>query len=329
MKLDMRENKLLNDYPGILEILLVDRTTGKNILWATDDYKEKGFGFFDSIDIESVSGKNDGIIMPRVEKEKDLQTDRSKSMAEVFTPSWVVNIQNNKVDDGWFGLERKRFNTEKEKSWITNYYKVCFPEKLGKGWRDYVCSPRLEVSCGEAPYITSRYDAVSGKYLKPKVRVGLLDRKLRVISENVTSESEWVTMAKEALKSIYGFEWQGDNILLARENVLLAVLEYFEYYYNKKPNIDDVIEYATIISWNIWQMDGIKCVIPLSCHDETKSDGFDLLTGEEVTHIEKCPGCVKENRLRHNGIYPIIMDWNANKTIRFVEIVGDQKNAKL
>lgn len=329
MKLDMCENDLITEYPGALEILLVDRTTNKNIIWATDDYKDQGFNFFDAITIESITGVNEKIIKPRVEKEKVLQIDRSKMMAEVFTPSWVCNMQNNKVDDGWFGESKSRFNIEKEETWETNYDKISFPQKKGKGWKDYVVSLRLEVSCGEAPYITSRYDTVSGKYFEPKNRIGLLDRKLRVLSENVESEIEWILMAKEALKSVYGFEWQGDNILLARENLLLSVIEYYEYVFQKKACLDDVLEYATIISWNIWQMDGIKCVIPLSCHDVEIYDGFNLITGEEVTHVEKCVGCIKNDKRHHNGIYSIVMDWTLNKTIKFVQLVGGAKNAKI
>lgn len=30
------------------------------------------------------------------------------------------------------------------------------------------------------------------------------------------------------MQSSYGFEWQGDNILIARENLLFDVAEYYE-----------------------------------------------------------------------------------------------------
>lgn len=38
-------------------------------------------------------------------------------MAEVFTPSWVCNKQNNLVDEKWFGYANP-FNIEQEKTWI-------------------------------------------------------------------------------------------------------------------------------------------------------------------------------------------------------------------
>ena len=45
-------------------------------------------------------------------------------------------------------------------------------------------SKRLEITCGEAPYIASRYDTVSGEPIEIKRRIGILDRKLRVVTEN-------------------------------------------------------------------------------------------------------------------------------------------------
>ena len=38
-------HNILNIDPIILSILLKDRTTNKNIIWATDNYKAKGFRY--------------------------------------------------------------------------------------------------------------------------------------------------------------------------------------------------------------------------------------------------------------------------------------------
>ena len=80
----------------------------------------------------------------------------------------------------------------------------------------------MEITCGEAPYLTSRYDTTNGSYINPKDRIGLLDRKLRVISENVDDKEEWMKYAKMAYQRIYGYEYQGDNLLIARENLLMT-----------------------------------------------------------------------------------------------------------
>ena len=145
-------------------------------------------------------------------KDRLQQTARSRGMAEVFTPSWVCNAQNNLIDNAWFGREGV-FNVEVEENgvhtWIPTAESIVFPED--KTWKDYVRDNRMEITCGEAPYITSRYDATTGELIPVEKRIGLLDRKLRVINENVYTSGEWLAAAQDAYKSIYGFEWQGHS----------------------------------------------------------------------------------------------------------------------
>ena len=146
--------------------------------------------------------------MPRVLKSRDTQTARSRDMAEVFTPSWICNAQNNLIDEAWFG-RREVFNVEYtdeqgQHRWTATTEKIVFPE--GKTWRDYVRDTRLEITCGEAPYIVSRYDTTTGEAIPLGERIGLLDRKLRVVSENTTTSGEWLEWAQAAYKSTYGYE---------------------------------------------------------------------------------------------------------------------------
>ena len=152
---DIRENDLLELSRDVLDALLRDHTTGRNIFWATHDYEALGSGYDYHSEIlpELITGDNGMVIRPRVLKSKENQTDRAKDMAEVFTPSWVCNAQNNLVDDAWFQKKVKRFNSETDKSWKTNYHKISFSQNPGKTWQDYVRANRLEVSCGEAPYL--------------------------------------------------------------------------------------------------------------------------------------------------------------------------------
>ena len=42
--IDILEDRLLHDEPGLLEVLLVDHSTQKNIFWATDSYLAEGEG---------------------------------------------------------------------------------------------------------------------------------------------------------------------------------------------------------------------------------------------------------------------------------------------
>ncbi|MDD4831571.1 MAG: restriction endonuclease subunit M [Bacilli bacterium] len=316
--IDISENDLLLPDSEILNILLYDHSSKKNIIWATDDYEKYGNGFkFDSeIIIDKITGNYGEIIKPRSKKTVEEKGKRIKDNAEVFTPSWVCNNQNNLVDEAWFG-RKNIFNKDINKSWESIYDKITFPED--KTWQDYVNDLRLEIACGEGPYLTSRYDTVTGKTIKVKDRIGLLDRKLRVVSENVVDEIEWVTWAIKAMKSTYGYDWHGDNILLARENLLYTFVDYYKEKFKRKPDLGLLKKVAEIISWNIWQMDGIKFVIPNSCKND-KTIEYTLFGEEE--HICECAGCKKNNNNLHNGIYCKIMNWDTNQKIKFVSLVN-------
>lgn len=328
---DILENDIREKYPKVLNILLKDHTTGKNIFWATDNYNELGEKYQFSAEIlpELITGQNGHVIMPRVKKDKDLQQARVREMAEVFTPSWICNAQNNLIDSAWFGKENV-FNTEivlenGTKRWMINEEKISFPE--GKTWKHYIRDTRLEMACGEAPYLTSRYDTTTGEFIPIERRIGLLDRKLRVINENVNETREWLEAAQTAYKNIYAFEWQGDSLLLAREAMLITFIENYTFKFNKEPLLKSIQFIAYIISWNVWQMDGLKGIVPNSCG--TKKIENENLFGEMETNIIHCEGCLKDNIKKHNGIYCLIKDWSnkdlntdkKGRKIKFVDLI--------
>lgn len=320
-KIDVKENSIYNVDVNLLTILLTDRTTGKNILWATNMYESHGTNYSASsnITIDQITGRNGQVIKPRIRKSKQEQNKRIKDKAEVFTPSWVCNEQNNLADNSWFGVDNV-FNKEKGNTWITNKKKIIFPE--GKTWIDYVKSKRLEISCGEAPYLVSRYDTVTGEVISTNDRIGLLDRKLRVIDENTNDKDEWKKYVIEAYKSIYGYEWQGDSLLIARENLLYTYIDYYLSKFSENPLLEDLKVIAEIISWNIFQMDGLKYVIPNSCKNDVEINY--TLFGEERIETE-CLGCKKNNNNFHNGIYVKIMNWETNRTMKFINIIKRKK----
>lgn len=181
---------------------------------------------------------------------------------------------------------------------------------------------RLEMTCGEAPYLVSRYDAVTGEYIEVPDRIGLLDRKLRVVSENCTDEEQWLKWGYHAVQSCYGFDWQGDNVLIARENVLFSVAEHYLHLFGKDLPPSDLVGLAKVIAWNIWQMDGLKFVIPNSCCTETKTEETLF---ETIVVSTECEGCKKGKPLKHNGIYCKIKDWDTHRTLRFVDLLGEEK----
>lgn len=164
---------------------------------------------------------------------------------------------NNYADEQWFGRTGV-FNTENDDhTWTVNKEKITFPEK--KDWKKYVDSRRLEITCGEAPYLVSRYDAATGELILPPLRrIGILDRKLRVVNENASDDEEWLKWTKRAFQSCYVYEYQGDSLLVARINFLLSFCDYYQERFGSEPDDSLLKIYANIISWNLWQMDGLK-----------------------------------------------------------------------
>ena len=346
---DFTRDILESDIPSdVLDVLLADRTTGENIKWMTDGYVkyescfEEKMGPDDPILAREICNKGIKIIRPRVDKSREEQRERVQKKAEVFTPSWICNNMINGFDAAWFKRKTSPFTTEGSKDcrWKRIEKKVAFPKSLKQTWLDYVNYRCLEMCCGEGPFLVSRYDTTTGEVIPIPDRIGILDRKLRIVTENVgTKPDEWLKHAILALKATLGFEWQGDNLLLARENILYTMLEYYKFYCTDEP-IDHatLLELADIISWNIWQMDGLKGVVPLTCHDEPidppkpKNVQMDLFGEAEPAKPMKvlpltkpCPGCKCKKPLDgiflHNGQYCNVMDWSERKPFRYVDLI--------
>lgn len=328
-EVDIKENDIREQYPEVLETLLRDHTTQQNIFWATDNYLYlgEGYEFTSSILPELITGDKGNVIMPRVQKDKEMQQSRVRDMAEVFTPSWICNAQNNLIDNAWFGRENvfniEINNTDGLQSWQVNSERITFPE--GKTWKHYVRDTRLEITCGEAPYISSRYDTTTGEFIPIDKRIGLLDRKLRVVSENTSTSGEWLEAAQTAYKNTYAFEWQGDSLLLAREAMLYTFIENFEAKFGRQPKLESIQYIAYIISWNVWQMDGLKGVVPNSC-GEKASKQLDMFDEPQTI---PCDGCKTDKINKHNGIYCLVKDWSnkdletgkKGRKIRFIDLM--------
>ena len=288
MTIDISEEQLALESADLLKILLKDRTTKNNIVWATHSYEllGKGFAPSDRITPSRVTGTYASLIQPRSEKSKYEQKDRTKIRAEVFTPTWLVEKQNAYVED------------ELEALALEEYIKV--------RW--------LEITCGEAPYMVTRYDTVTGEEIPLSERVGFVDRKLQRISREVTEEATFYELVKKAYRASYGYEYQGDSLLLAREN-LLATFE--DYYLNKtenQPTLEQKKEIATIISYNVFQMDGLKKPSPYSAK-QRQSQQLSLFADElEVQEVEESKTHIK--------------DWKKNRMIGFERLSSEESEMK-
>ena len=233
-----------------IKMLLRDRNTAKNIIWATKDYDDFGFDYLETCEMsyESVINLSYDIFQPRVTKDKDIQKSRTKDKAEVFTPSSICNYMNSYFDEDYFLsnsiVKGEDFEVDK------------------KGLKKYVCLRKLEITCGEAPFIVSRYDSTTGIIIPLYSRVGFIDRKLSLISEFINDESEWLDLVTCAYESSYGYEYQGDNLFKARLNLFYTFIDYYIKKWNKFPENSELKSIANIISRNLWQMDGLTYTTP-------------------------------------------------------------------
>ena len=313
----------LYSYPvrTAMRFLLEDKTTGENIIWATNTYERYGDGYRQDNQItpELISGVYANLIQPRILKAEEEQAARTKSKAEVFTPSWVVCYMNNKCDDDWFGRENV-FNTLNGEHWEPTKEPVYFEKE--RDWQRYVDSRRLEITCGEAPYLVSRYDAATGEGLPIESRIGILDRKLRVVNENTDNETDWLKWTRRAFESTYGYEYQGDNLLVARINLLMTFVDYMQERWRREPTAKELNRIANVISWNIWQMDGLKGTIP----------GKELYISDDYEQLSLFASDFEQETLfdeaaKQNKKYECkIRDWRAMRTITYNKMKGEKFN---
>ncbi|WP_180165080.1 restriction endonuclease [Acinetobacter sp. YH12049] len=278
---DISENEMSYQLPDILDILLRDRTTStarskKNIIWANENYNNYGpnYGISAEIKPELITGKMGHLIMPRALKTREIQKLRTKSKAEVFTPLRIVKKQIDVIEQNYIDDDLETYMKRK--------------------W--------LEITCGEAPYMTTRYDMETGEIIPISERVGFVDRKLQRINNEVDDKAEWQRLVEEAYKASYGFEWNGDSLLLARENLLYTYHDYYLLKWKSDPTHGLLKNIAEIISYNIFQMDGLKYIIPLSEKLEEVQQLNLLAEGDQ-----------KEERIVHPGKRVKIMNWDTQK----------------
>ena len=302
----------ISSYPvaNVLNMLLQDKSTKKNIIWATDTYEEFGEEFSDKVQMNAAALLwHTELIRPRIQKSQEEQALRTRKKAEVFTPVWLCNQMNNHLDEDWFG-HKGVFNTENDDhTWTVTEGKIKFPKS--KKWQHYVDSRRLEITCGEAPYLVSRYDVSTGELIVPPIRrIGMLDRKLRIVNENTETHEEWLKWTIRAFEASYGYEYQGDNVLIARINLLLTFADHYEERWKQKPDVKLLEQIANKISWNIWQMDGLKDTVPLGKPYEKHKQ----LTLFEMFDMDDASDSEPE------AVPCRIMDWRSKASLKFMDL---------
>ena len=156
---------------------------------------------------------------------KQTDTQQQRTWKKVALPAWVCNKMNNALDADWFcglGAEETagQLTVELPKAGRcgnAGVFLVCGAELPGMGSMRRAAA--WSVTCGEVSSgvpVRCRHrrdDPVAW-------RIGILTARCGVVSENAATEDEWRKHATHAVQSTYGYEYQGDNLLLARVNPL-------------------------------------------------------------------------------------------------------------
>lgn len=305
---------------GLLSLLLADKTQrsrktenanrSANILWATDAYQSLGPAYGRDREMEAalMTGTHSDVIKNRARKAMEQQSERIRKHGEVFTPRWVCRKMVSHGDAMWFGKADPFLQDDQPAG------AVVFP--AGKKWKRYVDERRLEITCGEAPYLVQRYDVETGEVLSLRDRQGMLDRKLRVAGEQAADEGEWLKWAFRAFEATYGYEWQGDNVLIARINLLMTFEDYLRVRWRRVPTQKEYERLIKIITWNLWQMDGLTGRIPY-CH----RDGYEPMNlfqsveeplQEEINFQPRCR----------------IYDWRRGNSLEYLDVNTGGRNMK-
>ena len=304
---------------GLLDGMLLDKTTKQHIMWATGAYASLGerYEYNGEITPDLITGEHASVIKTRARKAMEQQSARTRQHAEVFTPLWMCRMMNDYADEVWFGKKEVFFKDG------TPTAAVEFPKD--KKWERYVDSRRLEITCGEAPYLVSRYDVETGEAIPIRERVGLLDRKMRVVGENTQTEEEWLEWTMRAFWATYGYEFQGDNVLIARVNLLMTFEEYLQERWNRKPTRAEYEKIANIVTWNIWQMDGLTGTVPYGTLEGQfqQMDLFGMFGESGDEDKKKQPRCLVHNWTGGGSVEFLSLPVKGKKAMKFDFIIGN------
>ena len=301
MILNIQDDILKLHSMGLLDKLLLDKTTGKHIMWATDAYSALGSRYSRNEEItpELITGPNAFVIKTRARKELEQQSSRTRQHGEVSTPLWVCRKMCGYVDEMWDCKAR---------------------------WQKYVDARVLEITCGEAPFLVSRYDVETGEVIPVLDRIGLLDRKLRIVNENTQTEEDWLKWVFRAFHATYGYEFQGDNLLIARVNLLMTFEEYLWERWRRKPTLSEYGKLITVIVWNVWQMDGLHGTIPYSTAEEefrqfNLFEFLDMVSGPDDEN--KQPRCRVYNWLGGGSVEYSALPTRGKRAMKFDFVIGN------
>lgn len=232
---------------SILNILMNDRTTGRPLVFPSDLMENRK--------------------TPLLEKEELLNRTQKNGMpteAEEQAAFQKWDRELNRLDEEWFGRENP-FSIQTDDGWSARKEKIHFDDPFH--WKKYlnlqVYVPHL--NCGEALTFSGAENEVPFEE-----RTGALDRTLRLLNENVRSESEWQKRAEAALARILGFEKDPRKLFRARLCILESCREAFENRFGHLPSLKNEKTLAIVIAANFFQTEDEQNTIPFAERKEVQ-----------------------------------------------------------
>lgn len=70
------------------------------------------------------------------------------------------------------------------------------------------------------------------------------------MNENTDTEEDWLKWVMRSYQSVYGYEFQGDNLIIARINILVTFVDYMQARWNRVPTDTELKKITNIIVWN-------------------------------------------------------------------------------
>ena len=124
----------------------------------------------------------------------------------------------------------------------------------------------------------------------------------------------------------YGFEFQGDNVLIARVNLLMTFEEYLQARWEREPTEAEWEKLINIIVWNIWQMDGLSGTIPYGTAEEEfqQMDLFGMFApAPETKEEDRQPNCRIFNWRGDRSMEYLSLKRKGDRAMKFDFIIGN------
>ena len=225
---------------SVLETLLTDKSTRRPLVWPSGPEHPAAWM------------SRDDLLRPDKNAE-DPQAEQAEFL------EW--NRKLNSLDAAWFGHE-PAFNTESASGWQTLSEPVAFDDPFH--WKKYVIRPVFLFQAGRGQALVFRPFALGAQPMPYEKRMGILDRRLRIISENTREESEWLRWAESALQSLYGTDSSPLSIFQARLSAIMAVREAYAQRFGAQLPVREEKYMVTTLCWNLFQMDPVTgCSFPV------------------------------------------------------------------